>query len=1032
MRFVCAVLLFCLVTCQAANYFVSQSQGNDANDGTESTPWQTIAKVNATTFAYGDTIHFKAGDTWRETLVITSGGSGGAPLTFTRYGDGAPPVISGAESITGWSPYATNIYRAPLATETHMVTIDNVMQWKSADLASLSPDQYYWESGYLYLYQTTSLDSFLVEAAIRDNAIKCSTKLYYVNIEQLSLEKTNSASLTTVNSRYWRIEDCTMRFCNSRSQSGAGIQLTLGNNTTIENNVLSYVLGDAIMCWRTLAVTVRGNHISHVYRGVESGGDGIQVASDNPNETDNFIIENNIINLKGTDVGKGCIQQQMGSNGIVRGNRCYYGNYGLGAKGEGLLVENNVFAFAGVESGYEWAAGLLVSDDSTLTGNTYRNNLIYSCTNGMYILDTGYDDLRDAFVIENNSFIDCEDGINCRSPINATFRNNLLVDCTSRALYVTQPQSWTSDYNLFYPEQAGFINYDWSPYDTLTAYQGTGLDSHSLPSDPQLANPALQDFHLLTTSPAADAGMDTGIATDLENQSRPQGSGYAMGALETTIIDDPDLLTAVADAGTQAGNFIQANFGFESTLFVGNSNLEDYQGVAFLTFDPTGIPATVGTATLYLYVLEAGATPAVNSLSVASNSFDESTISYQTQPGAGTIISNWTPVLGTYVSLDVTNAINQGITLGQSVTFALTATGGTGTDSWVRYASRENLPNQVPVIQLSDALPSEEGEVLRYSFNNASLSPNPGIADHLTASDVERIGVTSSTKGSYVTTACNSAGWLDEVISPSKYITFTVTPESGYTLSLSELSFMAGKGTKKDYTPFAVRSSLDGFSADLMSFTIFNTLSQVAKSLQLGPEYQELTGPVTFRFYAGDSFYAHFDEIALVGEAMEILPVSLASFSFSNDDPTPNLPVEPGVAVSDFSRQGVSHSNKGSYVDLAYNCAGFPDLYIDPAKYVECTIGPQTGQTLEIVQLDFLAGKGTKKDVTPFAVRTSLDNFASDLTSFTIYNTMSQVPKSFELPPEFANLTSPVTFRFYAGDNWFAHFDEVEFTGFVH
>jgi hypothetical protein len=39
----------------AATYYVDATNGNDANNGTsESTPWKTIAQVNASTFNPGD------------------------------------------------------------------------------------------------------------------------------------------------------------------------------------------------------------------------------------------------------------------------------------------------------------------------------------------------------------------------------------------------------------------------------------------------------------------------------------------------------------------------------------------------------------------------------------------------------------------------------------------------------------------------------------------------------------------------------------------------------------------------------------------------------------------------------------------------------------------------------------------------------------------------------------------------------------------------------------------------------------------
>ena len=93
----------------AATYYVSNS-GSDSYDGTEQAhttgitgPWQTIAKVNASTFQPGDQVLFQCGGVWREQLTISSSGSADHPFTFGSYGQGAMPVINGAVSIPNWN-----------------------------------------------------------------------------------------------------------------------------------------------------------------------------------------------------------------------------------------------------------------------------------------------------------------------------------------------------------------------------------------------------------------------------------------------------------------------------------------------------------------------------------------------------------------------------------------------------------------------------------------------------------------------------------------------------------------------------------------------------------------------------------------------------------------------------------------------------------------------------------------------------------------------------------------------------------------
>lgn len=101
-------------------YYVSMSEGNDANDGlTTAAPFQTISRVNLLDLRPGDKVLFKCGDIWRgEMLVIKDSGTVPRPITFSSYPAGCPnkPVLSGSQPIFEWTQHAGNVYRAPLAS----------------------------------------------------------------------------------------------------------------------------------------------------------------------------------------------------------------------------------------------------------------------------------------------------------------------------------------------------------------------------------------------------------------------------------------------------------------------------------------------------------------------------------------------------------------------------------------------------------------------------------------------------------------------------------------------------------------------------------------------------------------------------------------------------------------------------------------------------------------------------------------------------------------------------------------------------
>ena len=111
LSFKCILIFLMLIStnAQAKNYYISSS-GNNSNDGlTETTAWQTIAKVNSFVFAWGDFILFKRGDTFYGSIVVSR-----SNLNFGAYGTGAKPVITGLSTVTGWVNLGGNIWEAPV------------------------------------------------------------------------------------------------------------------------------------------------------------------------------------------------------------------------------------------------------------------------------------------------------------------------------------------------------------------------------------------------------------------------------------------------------------------------------------------------------------------------------------------------------------------------------------------------------------------------------------------------------------------------------------------------------------------------------------------------------------------------------------------------------------------------------------------------------------------------------------------------------------------------------------------------------
>jgi hypothetical protein len=75
----------------------------------------------------GDIVQFKKGEIFNP-FIISQSGATGSPIVITSYGSGATPVISGFQTISGWTKEAPGIYSKIIRPQSapNMLTIDGV------------------------------------------------------------------------------------------------------------------------------------------------------------------------------------------------------------------------------------------------------------------------------------------------------------------------------------------------------------------------------------------------------------------------------------------------------------------------------------------------------------------------------------------------------------------------------------------------------------------------------------------------------------------------------------------------------------------------------------------------------------------------------------------------------------------------------------------------------------------------------------------------------------------------------------------
>src|SRR3990167_9206533 len=153
-----------------ANYYISQSSGNNANDGSEATPFKTFKALTSLNFlAPGDNVNLLRNDEWKAGEIacdIQSSGDATGFITFLPYGSGNPPLLTGSPEYTaGWTLTSGTIYVSnssyAASNSIGLVGIgSNDVLCRSTSYAAMNSGNYFYNSanGFVYAWLIDSSD----------------------------------------------------------------------------------------------------------------------------------------------------------------------------------------------------------------------------------------------------------------------------------------------------------------------------------------------------------------------------------------------------------------------------------------------------------------------------------------------------------------------------------------------------------------------------------------------------------------------------------------------------------------------------------------------------------------------------------------------------------------------------------------------------------------------------------------------------------------------------------------------------------
>ena len=501
----------------SAIYYIS-TDGDDNNSGlSPDQAWKTIEKVNTSTFIPGDRILFKRGEEWRETLVVSSSGSSSGYITYGTYGTAdAKPIINGANIVTGWTNYSSNVWAADCPTVIgyggwnygYMVIIDNVMYTQVETLGEVNnPNTFFINTSStpdkIYVYLTVDPDLKKAEVSARNFGIIIHRKAY-IKIEGLNLRNAAHSGMFFYGDANGQFSGFSLvESCNFYQNRITGVAFCDGYSNSIVQNSTSEYNGNGFYSLSNLGTYGSDNNIFRkcvsrhniCYRvGTWTDGHGFGIF-----DSDGCIVE---FSESEDDTG-GIVCDANGNKNDVTYRYNYIHDTKANTSGLGIgqsipsgtvhLAYGNLIVNTGVGG-----------DSYGINVGRYRDGQVYLFNNTIY---------QDGDIKHSGG------GIKMASSTNVKMQNNIIYSNSddTHILVIVGDAGFASDYNLFYSpnDPTNIFSLNGINYHTLIAWQSiSSQDANSIYGNPLFINEA-SNWMLQPGSPAINAGINVGLTSDI-------------------------------------------------------------------------------------------------------------------------------------------------------------------------------------------------------------------------------------------------------------------------------------------------------------------------------------------------------------------------------------------------------------------------------------------------------------------------------------------------------------------------------------
>ncbi len=331
----------------------------------------------------------------------------------------------------------------------------------------------------------------------------------------------------------WHTDYIRVQGLKIQNSNGAGIYVAYADNIEVIDNQTDITTKSGVGIWASSNVLVANNDIAHMcgvgdqfIAGCSEENISIAQGSHDVVVRDNHVHDGPVVpggyaGAEGINVKDGSYDIKIYNNVVHDLQKLAFGLDAWQNHTYNIEYYNNI--------AYNCSYGFIVSSEQggTVENVKVYNNIAYNITRAGFstVWWSGtVDAMKTDIQFINNTSYNNGYGFWNRSPLNENVivRNNIFSQNETNVLLLSGSEDqFTVDNNLFYGSGGTY---------------GTNM----IIGDPLFVNSTGADFHLQSGSPAIDAGVTlSDVTDDYEGNSRPQGSGYDIGAYEYIGVSGP-------------------------------------------------------------------------------------------------------------------------------------------------------------------------------------------------------------------------------------------------------------------------------------------------------------------------------------------------------------------------------------------------------------------------------------------------------------------------------------------------------------